>query len=183
MLIYVLLAAVILIVIWAIAAYNGLIRSKEMCEEAFSTMDVYLKKRADLIPNLVNTVKGYTKHEEKTLESVIQARSSALNAGNAQEKLAAEGELSQALGRLLAISEAYPELKANSNFLSLQNDLKTMEQEIANSRKYYNGCVKNFNIKIQSIPTNFIARLGGFEIKPLFEVSDPQQRENVKVEF
>lgn len=177
------LAVVVVIILWFIATYNGLVKLRTMVEEAFSTMDVYLKKRYDLIPNLVNTVKGYAKHESETLESVVQARSMAMNAGSGEERIKAEGELSQALGRLLAISEAYPDLKANQNFMSLQNDLRVMEQEIANSRKYYNGCVKSYNIKIQSIPSNIVASVGGFTLKPLFEVSDTAQRENVKVEF
>ncbi len=177
------LAVFAVLILWYIVTYNGFIRLRTMCEEAFSTMDVYLKKRVDLIPNLVNTVKGYTQHEAETLEKVVQARSMAMKATDTKEKIKAEGELSAALGRLLAISEAYPDLKANSNFLSLQNDLKTMEQEIANSRKYYNGCVKNYNIKIQSIPSNIVASMAHFEMMPLFEVSDEADRENVKVEF
>lgn len=177
------IVVVVLILLWFIATYNGLVRLRTMVEEAFSTMDVYLKKRYDLIPNLVSTVKGYASHESDTLENVVKARSMAMGAGTPEDRIKAEGELSQALGRLLAITEAYPDLKANQNFLSLQADLKNMEGEIASSRKYYNGCVKNYNIKIQSIPSNIVASIGGFGPKALFEVTNSEERENVKVEF
>ena len=177
------LVVVILLILWFISAYNGLVRLRTMCEEAYSTMDIYMKKRYDLIPNLVNTVKGYTKHESETLENVVKARSLAMGAATPDDRMKAEGELSQALGRLLSITEAYPDLKANDSFLSLQGDLRMMESEIANSRKYYNGCVKKYNIKTQSIPTNIVASIGGFMPKSLFEITNTIERENVKVEF
>ncbi len=180
---WILLAVVVVLVLWYVMTYNSLISLRTMCEEAFSTMDVYLKKRYDLIPNLVNTVKGYTKHESETLENVVKARSLAMGAATPEDRMKAEGELGNALGRLLAITEAYPDLKANTNFVTMQNDLKTMENEIANSRKYYNGCVKTYNIKIQSIPTSIVASIAKFTVKPLFEITNSVERENVKVEF
>ena len=129
----ILLVLVVVLVIWCITAYNGIVHLKTSCEEAFSTMDIYLKKRSDLIPNLVNTVKGYAEFEKETLEKVIQARAHALNASES-ERIQAENELSGALGRLIAVSEAYPDLKANQSFVSLQKELQDMEDEIANSR-------------------------------------------------
>lgn len=176
------LILVLILVIWFVLTYNNLVQLRTLCEEAYSTMDVYLKKRYDLIPNLVNTVKGYAAHEEETLTKVIAARNAALKASSANEKQAAEGALNGALGKLFALSEAYPELKANENFKELQNDLEKMEEDIASSRRYYNGCVRNYNIKIQTIPSNLVASFGGFAPKALFEIEETH-RENVKVEF
>lgn len=181
--IWIVLGVVVLILIWFVATYNGFISLRTKCEEAFSTMDVYLKKRYDLIPNIVETVKGYAKHESETLEGVIAARAKAVSATSDSEKLEAEANLSGALGRLMAISESYPDLKANQNFLDLQNQLKLMETEIASSRKYYNGVVKSYNIKCQSIPSNIVAGICGFTPKPLYEITNDVERENVKVQF
>lgn len=178
----IILAIVLLVVLlWALSAYNGLVRLRNACEEAFSTMDIYLKKRVDLTMNLVNTVKGNAKFEQETLQQVIEARNHTLN-GSYKDRIQAENELSNAVTRLLAVSEAYPELKANQGFLALQKELQQMEEEIANSRRYYNGCVRNYNIRIQTIPTNIIASLGKFEEWDLFEIND-EERKNVKVEF
>lgn len=171
------------LVIWFVATYNGFVSLRNKVEEAFSTMDVYLVKRYDLIPNLVETVKGYATHEKETLEKVISARNLAMNAHSMDEKIAQEQNLSGFLGRLIAISESYPDLKANTNFMDLQRQLKDMEGEIANARKYYNGVVKAYNTKTESIPSNLIAMLCGFHQKPLFIVNDESQRENVKVSF
>ena len=181
---YVLIAigVVVLLLLWVMGTYNGFIKGRTKVEEAFSTMDVYLKKRYDLIPNIVETVKGYAKHEQETLDLVISARAKAVSSTTPEDKLDAEKELGGALGRLLAISESYPELKANTNFMDLQNQLKSMEGEIASSRKYYNAVVKEYNIKVQSVPSNIIAGMFGFTKKPLFEVSE-SERENVKVAF
>lgn len=176
------LILVLVLVIWFVLTYNNLVQLRTLCEEAYSTMDVYLKKRYDLIPNLVNTVKGYAAFEEETLTKVISARNAALKASNTSEKQAAEGILNGALGKLFALSEAYPELKANDNFKELQNDLEKMEEDIASARRYYNGCVRNYNTKIQTIPSNLVASFGGFVLKPLFEIAEAH-RENVKVEF
>jgi len=172
-----------IIVIWPIATYNGFIRGRNNIDEAFSTMDVYLKKRFDLIPNLVETVKGYAAHEKDTLQAVVSARSQIQSAGSDAERLQAEGELTGTLRSLFAVAEAYPDLKANQGFLDLQGQLKAVEEDIANSRKYYNGCVKHFNNKCQTFPSSIIAGMFHFEPRTMFEVSSEEERENVKVEF
>lgn len=177
------IAVIAVVILWAVGTYNGFISLGNKIEEAFSTMDVYLQKRYDLIPNLVETVKGYAKHEKETLDAVVSARSAAHSATTVEGKLEAEGQLSGALSRLLMVAESYPELKANTNFLSLQGDLQNMETEIASSRKYYNGVVKQFNTKVESVPSNIIAGMFNFSKKPMFEIADPAQRENVKVQF
>ena len=179
----ILLVVLAVLVIWFIAAYNGFVSLKNKVEEAFSTMDVYLVKRYDLIPNLVETVKGYAAHEKETLEKVVSARSLAMNAHSMDEKIAQEQNLSGLLGRLMAISESYPDLKANTNFIDLQRQLKDMEGEIANARKYYNATVKQLNNKIEMFPSNIVAGLFRFEKRSMYLVDDAAQRENVKVEF
>lgn len=178
--IWVILGVVVLAAIYYISTYNGFIRLQNMIEEAFSTMDVYLVKRAELIPNLVNTVKGYAKHESETLEKVILARNAATS--NA-EKMAADSQLTEAIKSVFALAESYPELKSNSNFMLLQQQLTDIENDIAKSRKYYNGVVRQYNTKIQTFPSSLIANSRNFVRQPLFEVSDDRQRENVKVEF
>ena len=174
---------VVLIAFWAISVYNGLIGLKNKVEEAFSTMDVYLKKRYDLIPNLVETVKGYAKHEKETLEAVIQARNTAVSSVGPEAKIANENALTGTLSKLFALAEAYPDLKANTNFIDLQTQLKSLEDEIANARKYYNGTVRQFNTSIQVFPTNLLAAPLGFKKQPLFEVESDTERQNVKVSF
>ena len=175
-------AVVVIIIIWVIGAYNGFIRLKNKIEEAFSTMDVYLKKRYDLIPNLVETVKGYAKHESETLEKVIAARNMAAGAKTMEERIEGENMLQGTLKSLFAVAEAYPDLKANTNFMDLQGQLQRLEDEIANSRKYYNAVVKTFNTKREVFPTNILAGIFHFEKKPLFEI-EGEERENVKVQF
>ncbi|SJZ49510.1 LemA family protein [Anaerorhabdus furcosa] len=171
------------LVIWAISSYNSFITWKNKVEEAFSTMDVYLKKRYDMIPNLVETVKGYAKHESETLEAVINARNAAASATTMEGKIEAEKGLSGVLGRLFALTESYPDLKANQNFIELQTQIKQMEEEIANSRKYYNGVVKEYNTRCEMFPSSIIASIFNFKKQPMFVVSDETQRENVKVQF
>ena len=178
-----LLILVALVLVWYVTTYNSFVSLNVKCEEAYSTMDIYLKKRYDLIPNLVETVKGYAKHESETLESVVAARGAAVSAKTPEAKAAAEGTLNNALSRLMVISESYPELKANANFVDLQKQLQQMESEIANSRKYYNGVVKTYNIKCQSIPSNLVASIAHFTVKPLFEITNEVERANVKVQF
>ena len=146
-------------------------------------MDVYLTKRYDLIPNLVETVKGYAKHEKETLEAVISARNKAVNATTMEGKIEAENAMSGVIGRLFALAESYPDLKANTNFLDLQNQLKSIEDDIANARKYFNGVTRQYNTKIEVFPMNLLAGIFGFTKKPLFVVADEQQRQNVKVSF
>lgn len=179
----ILLALVIVIAIWVVSVYNSLVKMRNNVEEGFSTMDVYLKKRYDLIPNFVETVKGYAKHEKETLTQVIAARNAAMNATNADDKLAAEGTLSTVLKQLAVVVEKYPELKADANFSELQNQLKTLESEIAGSRKYYNAVAKIFNVKIEIFPSNIIAKWFKFVKKPLYEIDSSEERKNVKVEF
>ena len=142
----------IILMIWIISTYNSFVRLKNNIEEAFSTMDVYLKKRYDLIPNLVETVKGYAKHEKETLEKVIAARNACAQAGNMEDKLASEKNLSSVLKQLAVVIEKYPELKADKNFTDLQNTLKQLENEIASSRKYFNGVTKTYNTKREVFP-------------------------------
>ena len=173
----------VLVVLWFISTYNGFVKLKVNVEEGYSTMDVYLKKRYDLIPNLVETVKGYAKHEKETLQNVIAARNSAMNATSVKEKAQAETELTQTLKTIFALTESYPDLKANKNFESLQQQLQQVEQDIANARKYYNATVKMLNVKVQSFPSNIVANMFKFTTKDMFEVTNANERENVKVEF
>ena len=169
--------------LWLIGAYNGFVRLRNSVEEAFSTMDVYMKKRYDLIPNLVETVKGYASHERETLENVTKARNMAADAKTLEERAQGETMLTGTLKTLFAVAESYPTLMANQNFLDLQQQLKTVEEDIANSRKYYNGVVREFNTKIEMFPGNLVAGLFRFVRKPMFEVNAPEEREAVKVDF
>ena len=171
------------IVIWFITGYNGFVKAGNNVEESFATMDVYMKKRYDLIPNLVETVKGYAKHESETLQKVTEARNIAQGAGSIEEKIQGENMLSGALKSLFAVSEAYPDLKANQNFMDLQKQLQKVEEDIANSRKYYNAVVKIFNNKCQMFPSNIIGNIFHFTKKPMFEVESEEERRNVKVDF
>jgi LemA protein len=179
----ILLVVVVAIGFWIASAYNGFIAWRNKVDEGFSTMDVYMVKRYDLIPNLVETVKGYASHEKETLQQVITARNHAVNANTMDEKMKAEGEVSGVLSRLFALSEAYPDLKANTQFLDLQNQLQTVENDIAQSRKYYNGTVRQYNTRVETFPNNIVAGLFKFERRQSFEVEDPTQRQNVKVQF
>jgi LemA protein len=179
----VIIVIAVILVLWFVSMYNGFVKANNNCEEAFSTMDVYMKKRYDLIPNLVETVKGYAKHESETLQNVVAARNAAASAGTVGEKIEAENALSGTLRQLFAVAEAYPDLKANQNFLDLQNQLKSIEEDIANSRKYYNGTVKIFNNKCQMFPSNIIANAFGYSKKEMFEVSNEAERQNVQVNF
>lgn len=174
---------VLLLVIYVIGSYNGFVSLRNKTEEAFSAMDVSLKKRYDLIPNYVETVKGYAKHESETLEKVIAARNSAMGASSAEERIENENVLNGALKSLFAVAESYPDLKANQNFLQLQDQLQRLEEEIAGSRRYYNGVVNKFNTKTEMFPGNIIANIFGFKRKPLYEVENTEERQNVKVSF
>lgn len=180
---YLVIGIIALILIWVVAMYNGFIRLKNTIEEAFSTMDVYLKKRYDLIPNLVETVKGYAAHESGTFEKVVQARNMAANATTIEDKLKGENMLQSTLKSLFALAEAYPDLKANTNFLELQDQLNRVENEIASARKYYNAVVREFNTKVEAFPSNLIAGIFGFARRPMFEVEDASERQNVQVKF
>lgn len=168
--------------IWAISVYNGLITLKNRTDEAWSDIDVQLKRRYDLIPNLINTVKGYAAHEKEVFEKVTQARTMAMNAGSAEQKAGAENMLSGALKSLFAVAEAYPDLKANQNFLELQRELTDTEDKIQASRRFYNGNARDFNIKIELFPNNIVAGMLNFTKREFFEAAEGE-RENVKVEF
>ena len=174
---------VLAIIIWFIATYNFFTSSKVAVEEAFSTMDVYLKKRYDLIPNLVETVKGYAKHESEVFEKVTNARASAMAAVTAEDKIAANAQLTRALRSINMVAENYPQLKADSGFLNLQGSLSQTEADIANSRKYYNAVVAAYNKKLVKIPAVIVAKICGFKKQPFFEVEDAAERQNVKVSF
>ena len=177
------LITIIALVIWLIATYNTFVKMRNNVEEGFSTMDVYMKKRYDLIPNLVETVKGYAKHENDTLEKVMAARYGVMNSATVEQRLDNENVLQGALKSLFAVAENYPNLKADQNFQDLQNTLKTLEEEIANSRKYYNGTVKVYNTKREMFPSNIVAKWFKFDRKPLFEVDSAEERKTVKVSF
>ena len=182
----IILGVVIVLGGWLVVVYNGLIKLKNRVKEAWSDIDVQLKRRYDLIPNLIETVKGYAKHESETFEKVVEARSNAMSAqegGNAQEQAAAENMLSSTLKSIFALSEAYPDLKANQNFLELQRELADTEDKIQASRRFYNGNVRDFNIKIEVFPTNLIAGMLSFKKFDFFEVGDEKEKENIKVEF
>lgn len=171
------------IVAWWISTYNKFVKMKNDVEEAYSTMDVYMKKRYDLIPNLVETVKGYAKHEKEALESVMKARYSCMSANTQEEKAQSENWLAGTLKTLFSVAENYPELKANANYISMMNSLQTIEAEIASSRKYYNGAVKVYNTKREVFPANIVARHYNFEKKVLFEIDNVEERKAPKVEF
>ncbi len=174
---------IFLIILWFIKTYNKFVQMQNKVEESFSTMDVYLKKRYDLIPNLVEVVKGYAKHESDTLEKVINARNLAVKSQGLQDRISTEQNFQSMLGPLYAISEQYPDLKADKSFMSLQTDLKSIETEIANARKYYNAVVMKFNNLVEMFPSNILANYFHYTKKPLYEIVDDVQRENVKVSF
>lgn len=178
----IIVVVLVIIGLWLAGTYNKLVRKRNNAKEGFSTMDVYLKKRFDMIPNLVETVKGYATHERETLEAVMKARSQVASAGTIDQKVENENMLTGALGRLFAVAENYPDLKANQNFLNLQEQLKSVEQDIANARKFYNGTVKDLNNSIEQFPSNIVAGLFHFEKMPMFEINE-ESRENVQVKF
>ncbi|MFA5871742.1 MAG: LemA family protein [Parcubacteria group bacterium] len=178
----IILAVVVIAVVWLIAIYNGLVRLKNRVDEAWSDIDVQLKRRYDLIPNLVNTVKGYASHEKEVFEKVTEARTRAMGAQSAADKAQAENALSQTLKSLFAVAEAYPDLKANQNFLELQRELTDTEDKIQASRRFYNGNVRDFNTKIQVFPNNVFAGMLGFTAREFFE-AEGGEKEPVKVEF
>jgi len=171
----ILLVILVIIVIWVIAMYNGLITLKNRTDEAWSDIDVQLKRRYDLIPNLINTVKGYAAHEKEVFEKVTEARTQAMNAGSTGEKMQAENALSGTLKSLFAVAENYPDLKANQNFLELQKELTDTENKIMASRRFYNGNVRDFNTKLQVFPTNLMAGTLGFSQREFFEMAEGEK--------
>lgn len=177
------LAIAVLILIFAVSVYNRLVKLRTHVEEGWSGINVQLKKRHDLIPNLLNTVKGYAAHERETFERVTQARVSAMQANDLKSLEAAENELSSALGRLFAVAESYPELKANENFMHLQEQLSVIESDVEKSRRYYNGTVRNKNIAIDSFPSNIIANMFGFTKSDFFELENEAERAVPQISF
>jgi LemA protein len=179
------LAIGVAVILYLVFVYNGLVKARQMAEEAWSGIDVQLKRRADLIPNLIETVKGYAAHEKSTLEEVValRNRAQAVPEGDIAARAAAEGALSQALGRLFALAEAYPDLKANENFAELQSSLETIESEIQMSRRYYNGAARDLNVKVESFPSNLIAGAFRFAKASYFEITNEADRAVPSVKF
>jgi LemA protein len=177
------IALVVLLALIGLAQYNGLIRKKVNVDEAFAQIEVQLQRRNDLIPNLVETVKGYASHEQETFDKVVKARALATSAQGVTDVAAADGALTQALRGLLAVAESYPDLKASANFLSLQEELSTTENKVGFSRQYYNDSVRTLNTAIEVIPGKFFAGMAGATRRDFYEVSDPGNREVPKVQF
>ncbi len=182
---WVFLGILVILIFIFIGIYNGLVGLRNQVKNAWAQIDVQLKRRYDLIPNLVETVKGYAKHEREVFEQVSQARAAAQGVANAgpAARAAAEGGLSQALGRLFAVAEAYPELKANQNFLALQEELTSTENKISFSRQFYNDSVLRYNNQTQMFPSNIVAGMAGFKASEFFEVTNPEEKNPVKVSF
>ena len=181
--IFVVLGVVALLAIFVVAQYNRLVRLNISVDEAFAQIEVQLKRRADLIPNLVETVKGYASHEQSTFDAVVAARAKATSATGVADVSAADGMLTQALRGLLAVAEAYPDLKASSNFLSLQEELSTTENKVAFARQFYNNNVRALNEAVATIPSSFFAGFAKVSAREFYEVEDPQSREVPKVNF
>ncbi len=178
----IIIVVIALIAMLLVSNYNGLVSKQEEVKNQFSNLDVMLQRRADLIPNLVETIKGYTTHESETLEKVIAARNRVVGAKSTEEEIKANGELSACLGRLLAVSEAYPELKANTSFMDLQSNLKETEDKISYARQFYNDAVLKYKNKLEVFPSNIVAGMFGFKPEPFFEAIG-EERENPKVKF
>ena len=182
MILYVVIAIIVILVIYLIVQYNAFVKANNIVKEAFSTMDIYLKKRWDLIPNLVEVVKGYAKHEKETFNEITSLRTNSYDSMSMNKKINVNEQLTQGISKIMAISENYPELKASENFLQLSKDLTQIEDEIANSRKYYNGSVRILNTKIQMFPSNIVAGMFGFKQASMFE-ANTEEKNNVKVEL
>ncbi len=180
---WIILVVVVLLIVVVVSGYNSLVSLRNKVKDQWSQIDVQLKKRADLIPNIVETVKGYAKHEKETLEGVIKARNALNTASSVEEEMAANNQITGALNKLFALSEAYPELKANENFMSLQKDLKDVEEKISYARQFYNDTVMTYNNKVQMFPSNIIASLFGFKESKFFELDNEKDRETPKVSF
>ena len=182
MVLYITIGLIVLLLIYVLITYNKLVQSNNIVKEAFSTMDIYLKKRWDLIPNLVEVVKGYAKHEKDVLNQVTTLRTNTYQNMSIDKKITVNEQLTEGISKIIAVSEKYPDLKANQNFLELSRDLTKIEDEIANSRKYYNGCVRIFNTKIQMYPNNIVANIFGFKDANMFE-ANADEKHNVKVDL
>ncbi|MBO5530383.1 MAG: LemA family protein [Bacilli bacterium] len=180
--ILIIVGIVVLLVLWFIAVANKLAKKKMKAEQAFADVDVYLTQRYDLIPNLVSTVKGYSKHEKETFEAVVKARNAAVNAGNMNEKIDADNVVTEAIGKLFALAEAYPELKANENFVKLQDSLESVEKDLVGARRYFNAAAQEYNFATKVIPDTIVAGILGYKPISMFTASE-EQRQNVKVDF
>ena len=183
MIIWILVGLVVLLLLAGIAIYNRLVRLRQLVREGFSGITVQLRRRADLIPNLVETVKGYATHERETFDAITAQRAAATSAGNVAATAQADAAMTGLLGRLMAVAEAYPELKANTNFLDLQDELSNIEGELQSSRRYYNATARDLNTRIQSFPDMFFAAPMGFKEEPYYEDADPAIQSAPKVEF
>ncbi len=177
-----LIIIVVFLVVYVIGVYNSLVSLRNKVRDQLSQIDVELKRRFDLVPNLVETVKGYAKHEKSTLEDVVKARNSYVSADSVEGKLEADGELTKAISKLFALTESYPDLKANENFMQLQNELTEIEQKIVYSRQFYNDSVLKLNNKVEMFPSNIIANMFGFKKGDFFKAND-EERQNVQVKF
>jgi LemA protein len=182
MVLYAVIGIAVLIALWAIMTYNSLVSRRAMVAEGWSGIDAQLKRRSDLIPNLVETVKGYATHERTTFDELAKARAGADSQDPAQ-RAAAETAVTAAIGKIMAVAEAYPELKASENFQSLQKDLADLEDQIQLARRYYNGAVRNYNVSTQQFPSNLIANVGGFTAAKFFELDNAAERNAPKVSF
>lgn len=179
---YIIIGIIVILAVYVFLTYNSFIKASNFVKEAFSTMDVYMKKRWDLIPNLLQIVKGYAKHEADTFKKITELRSDSYDSMTSNKKIAANKELAQGIAKIMAIAENYPGLKASRSFIQLSGELSKIEDEIANSRKYYNATVRNFNNKVQMFPSNIIARMFNFNSVDMFEAAE-EEKINVKVEF
>jgi LemA protein len=179
----VILVLIVLFVLVLAGMYNSLVQLRVRADSAWSDIDVQLKRRHDLIPNIVETVKGYAAHEKGTFENIAKFRSQAMQATSPADKAAAENQLSGALKSLFAVAENYPELKASEQFTGLQSSLNSIEDNIQNARRYYNAVVRDYNTRVQSFPVNIIAGMFGFQTRQFFEVESPEDRQNVQVKF
>lgn len=180
---WIILILIAVFAVFVVGMYNGLVQLRNRCENSWAQVDVQLRRRYDLIPNLVETVKGYAQHEKETFQNVTEARTMAMNAGSVKDQGQAENMLSGALKSLFAVSENYPDLKANQNFMMLQEELAGTESKIAYSRQFYNDTVMKFNTKQQVFPSNIIANMFNFQEKDYFEIEEPEAKEPVKVKF
>lgn len=177
---YILIGVIAIILIYFLITYNKLINLKNRVEEAFSTMDVYLKKRWDLIPNLIETVKGYAKHEKDTLNEIVSLRNKSYDNMTNSDKLLANNKVTKDISRLMLLAESYPDLKANQNFIDLSKQLTALEEDIANSRKYYNGTIRLMNNMVEMFPSNIVAKILGYKQLKMFEAKQ-EEKENIKV--
>ena len=182
MALWIVLAVAVLAALWAVSVFNGLIRRKNVVQEAWSGIDVQLKRRADLIPNLVETVKGYASHERGTFDELTRLRSQTGTQDIAQ-RAQTEAAITAAIGKVMAVAEAYPDLKASANFQQLQGDLNNIEDQLQLARRYYNGTVRDYNVAIQQFPSSIVAGMGGFAAQPFFQVENAADREVPKVSF